>query len=103
MQTILNVSEQSEGKARARPKETKEAKILAIMRDRPSGLNWFEAEHFGCLCLHSTIATLRRKGYQFRAEWEWVSTRFGDVHVKRYFYRDYHPAASCPLIVGKGK
>lgn len=103
MQTILNVSEQSERMARVRPKETKEAKILAIMRDRPSGLNRFDAEHWGCHCLHSTIATLRRKGYQFRAEWEWVSTRFGDVHVKRYFYLDYHPAASCPLTVGEGK
>lgn len=65
---------------------TKESTILAIMRAGHS-LNRFEAERFGDHCLHSTIATLRGKGYQFYDEWEWVPTRFGkEVHVKRYRY-----------------
>jgi hypothetical protein len=65
---------------------TKEGTILAIMRAGHS-LNRFEAERFGDHCLHSTIATLRGKGYQFFDQWEWVPTRFGrEVHVKRYSY-----------------
>jgi hypothetical protein len=65
---------------------TKESTILAIMRAGNS-LNRFEAERIGDHCLHSTIATLRGKGYLFRDEWEWVPTRFGkEVHVKRYWY-----------------
>lgn len=94
MQTILNVSEKSEGKARARLEETKEAKMLAILRARPGGLNRFEAEHFGDHCLHSTVATWRRKGYTIHDEWEWVQTRFGDVHVKRYWYVEQPRAAA---------
>ncbi|NHZ83950.1 hypothetical protein F2P44_32480 [Massilia sp. CCM 8695] len=67
-------------------KHNKETTILAIMRDGRS-LNRFEAERFGDHCLHSTISTLRGKGYQFFDEWEWVPTRFGkEVHVKRYRY-----------------
>jgi hypothetical protein len=65
---------------------TKESTILAIMRTGHS-LNRFEAERFGDHCLHSTIATLRSKGYLFHDAWEWVPTRFGkEVHVKRYSY-----------------
>ena len=65
---------------------TKEGTILAIMRAGNS-LNRFEAERLGDHCLHSTIATLRGKGYSFHDEWEWVPTRFGrEVHVKRYRY-----------------
>lgn len=65
---------------------TKEGTILAIMRAGNS-LNRFEAERFGDHCLHSTIATLRGKGYKFHDHWEWVPTRFGrEVHVKRYCY-----------------
>ena len=64
----------------------KETTILAILRAGQS-LNRFEAERFGDHCLHSTIATLRSKGYQFYDVWEWVPTRFGkEVHVKRYSY-----------------
>ncbi|WP_292934530.1 helix-turn-helix domain-containing protein [Noviherbaspirillum sp.] len=65
---------------------TKESIILTIMRAGQS-LNRFEAERLGDHCLHSTISTLRSKGYLFRDEWEWVPTRFGkEVHVKRYRY-----------------
>lgn len=86
MQTILNVSEKSESKARPRLDDTKESKMLSILRARPSGLNRFEAEHFGDHCLHSTVSALRRKGYLLHDQWEWVQTRFGDTRVKRYFY-----------------
>lgn len=68
----------------------KETTILAILRAGQS-LNRFEAERLGDHCLHSTIATLRRKGFQFRSEWEWVKTRFQtEVHVKRYWYIGMH-------------
>lgn len=68
------------------PQVTKESTILAIMRAGHS-LNRFEAERVGDHCLHSTIASLRSKGYQFHDQWEWVNTRFGkEVHVKRYRY-----------------
>ncbi len=64
----------------------KETTILAILMSGRS-LNRFEAEPIGDHCLHSTIATLRSKGYLFRDEWESVPTRFGKtVRVKRYFY-----------------
>lgn len=76
---------------RAQPAQTKESKMLAILRARPDGLNRFEAEHFGDHCLHSTVARLRSKGYQFCDEWEWTQTRFGDVHVKRYRYLGTSP------------
>lgn len=66
-------------------KNTKESMILAIMILGHS-LNRFEAERLGDHCLHSTIATLRAKGYLFHDEWEWVKTRFGETHVKRYWY-----------------
>ncbi len=59
--------------------------ILTIMREGQS-LNRFEAERLGDHCLHSTIATLRGKGYLFYDKWEWVPTRFGETHVKRYSY-----------------
>lgn len=66
--------------------DTKEARILTIMKSGNS-LNRFEAEYLGDHCLHSTIATLRRKGYLFSDAWEWVPTRFAkEVHVKRYSY-----------------
>jgi hypothetical protein len=65
---------------------TKESIILATLRAGQS-LNRFEAESLGDHCLHSTIATLRNKGYLFHDEWEYVLTRFGkEVHVKRYRY-----------------
>jgi hypothetical protein len=83
---MQGASRQLEAKAGARPEQTKESKMLAILRARSAGLNRFEAEQFGDHCLHSTVASLRRKGYQFHDEWEWTQTRFGDVHVKRYFY-----------------
>lgn len=64
----------------------KESTILEIMKAGNS-LNRFEAERFGDHCLHSTVATLRSKGYLFHDVWEWVPTRFGkEVHVKRYTY-----------------
>jgi Helix-turn-helix domain len=66
--------------------DTKESRILTIMRAGQS-LNRFEAERLGDHCLHSTIATLRSKGYLFHDTWEWIPTRFGkEVHVKRYCY-----------------
>jgi hypothetical protein len=68
-----------------RPQHTKESMILTIMREGRS-LNRFEAERLGDHCLHSTIATLRGKGHFFHDEWEWVRTRFGETHVKRYHY-----------------
>ena len=65
---------------------TKESLILAILRTGQS-LNRFEAERFGDHCLHSTIATLRSKGYRIHDEWERVKTRFNkEAHVKRYRY-----------------
>jgi hypothetical protein len=65
---------------------TKESTILTIMRSGQS-LNRFEAERLGDHCLHSTISSLRGKGYLFYDEWEMVKTRFGkDAHVKRYSY-----------------
>ena len=64
----------------------KETTILAIMIEGRS-LNRFDAEPLGDHCLHSTIATLRSKGYLFHDEWESVPTRFGKtVRVKRYSY-----------------
>lgn len=73
--------------SKVQPKQhTKESTILAIMIAGRS-LNRFDAEPLGDHCLHSTIATLRSKGYLFHDEWEWVPTRFGkEVHVKRYSY-----------------
>lgn len=65
---------------------TKESRIL---KELSSGrtLNRFEAERLGDHCLHSTIATLRSKGYSFYDQWERVSTRFNkEVRVKRYRY-----------------
>jgi hypothetical protein len=66
-----------------RPQNTKESMILTIMREGRS-LNRFEAARLGDTCLHSTISTLRSKGHLFHDEWEWVPTRFGETHVKRY-------------------
>jgi hypothetical protein len=68
-----------------RPQNTKESMILTVMREGQS-LNRFEAERLGDHCLHSTISTLRNKGYEFTDRWEWVRTRFGETHVKRYHY-----------------
>jgi hypothetical protein len=65
---------------------TKESIILQALRAGRS-LNRFEAEPLGDHCLHSTIATLRGKGYLFYDEWERVPTRFNkEVRVKRYRY-----------------
>jgi len=65
---------------------TKESMILAILLTGRS-LNRFEAERHGDHCLHSTIATLRSKGYVFHDEWERVPTHYGkEAHVKRYRY-----------------
>ena len=65
---------------------TKEQSILKVLRAGRS-LNRFEAEPLGDHCLHSTIATLRGKGYLFFDEWERVPTRFNrEVRVKRYRY-----------------
>jgi hypothetical protein len=64
----------------------KESTILAILMSGRR-LNRFDAEPLGDHCLHSTIATLRSKGYLFHDEWESVPTRFGKtVRVKRYSY-----------------
>lgn len=79
------VEENAPSKAQ-RKNGNKETTILSILKSGNS-LNRFEAERFGDHCLHSTIATLRSKGYQFHDAWEWVPTRFGkEVHVKRYAY-----------------
>jgi hypothetical protein len=65
---------------------TKEWSILKVLRGGRS-LNRFEAEPLGDHCLHSTIATLRRKGHLFYDQWERVPTRFNKaVRVKRYCY-----------------
>jgi hypothetical protein len=65
---------------------TKESSILEVLRAGRS-LNRFEAEPLGDHCLHSTIATLRRKGHLFYDQWERVPTRFNKaVRVKRYRY-----------------
>ena len=64
----------------------KETTILQTLVGGRS-LNRFEAEPLGDHCLHSTIATLRGKGYLFHDQWEDVPTRFGKtVRVKRYSY-----------------
>jgi hypothetical protein len=69
-----------------RKQNTKELSILQELRTGRS-LNRFEAERLGDHCLHSTIATLRGKGYLFFDEWERVPTRFDrKVRVKRYRY-----------------
>lgn len=70
-------------KAAAAP--TKESMILEIFQSGKS-LNRFEAERLGDHCLHSTISTLRGKGYRFYDAWELIQTRFGGVRVKRYIY-----------------
>jgi hypothetical protein len=93
MQTTMQNSGKPGMKARARSEDSKESKMLAILRARPDGLNRFEAEHFGDHCLHSTICSLRKKGYTIQDEWEWTQTRFGDVHVKRYRYASLPQAA----------
>ena len=69
------------------PKQnTKESMILSIFMTGRT-LNRFEAEEYGDHCLHSTIATLRSKGYRFYDAWELIPTRrFGNVRVKRYIY-----------------
>jgi len=65
---------------------TKESGILKVFLAGRS-LNRFEAEPLGDHCLHSTISTLRSKGYAFYEEWERVPTRFNrEVRVKRYRY-----------------
>jgi hypothetical protein len=65
---------------------TKESSILKVLLEGRS-LNRFEAEPLGDHCLHSTIATLRSKGYLFYDQWERVPTRFNkEVRVKRYRY-----------------
>jgi len=65
---------------------TKESIILQALR-AGRNLNRFEAEPLGDHCLHSTISTLRGKGYLFYDEWERVPTRFNkEVRVKRYRY-----------------
>lgn len=75
-------------KARAaRPADSKQAKILEVLRNNPCGLNRFDAEHLGDHVLPSTIATLREKGNLFFDHWEVVLTRFDcKVRVKRYIY-----------------
>ena len=79
-------------------KHNKESMILAIFRSGNS-LNRFEAERFGDHCLHSTVATLRSKGYLFHDVWEWVPTRFGkEVHVKRYSYIGLGQKQSLPNL-----
>jgi hypothetical protein len=66
--------------------DTKENVILSIFMTGRT-LNRFEAEEYGDHCLHSTIATLRGKGYRFYDAWEMIPTRrFGNVRVKRYIY-----------------
>ncbi len=71
----------------ARPADSKESKILEVLRNNPRGLNRFEAEHLGDHVLPSTIATLRRKGNVFFDHWEIVPTRFDrEVRVKRYIH-----------------
>jgi hypothetical protein len=65
---------------------TKESSILKVLKDGRS-LNRFEAEPLGDHCLHSTIATLRKKGHLVCDQWERVPTRFNrEVRVKRYRY-----------------
>lgn len=86
MTTIKKAAGQMAASENSRLNDTKEAMILTIMRTGKS-LNRFEAERLGDHCLHSTIATLRSKGYLFHDAWEWVATRFGkEAHVKRYSY-----------------
>jgi hypothetical protein len=65
---------------------TKEWSILKVLSNGRS-LNRFEAEPLGDHCLHSTIATLRRKGHVIFDDWERIPTRFSkEVRVKRYRY-----------------
>ena len=86
MDPIKKAAGQTAALVKTRPYHNKESMILSILRSGTS-LNRFEAERFGDHCLHSTIATLRDKGYQFHDEWEYVPTRFGkEAHVKRYRY-----------------
>lgn len=64
--------------------DTKELSIIKVLLAGKS-LNRFEAEPLGDHCLHSTIATLRAKGYLFLDQWERVPTRFNkEARVKRY-------------------
>lgn len=63
----------------------KQDAILSVLKAGTS-LNRFEAEQIGDHCLHSTISGLRNKGHKIHDDWEWVPTRFGKVHVKRYEY-----------------
>lgn len=90
MQTNMQTSGKPGMTAHARPEESKLDKILSILIARPYGLNRFEAEAYGCHCLNSTISALRKKGNKIRDEWEWVPTRFGETHVKRYIH-SCHP------------
>ncbi|NKI72514.1 hypothetical protein GN109_24120 [Collimonas pratensis] len=68
-----------------RIQQPKERMILAMMQAGRS-LNRFEAEQYGDHCLHSTISTLRNKGYRINDTWEKIPTRFGKIRVKRYTY-----------------
>lgn len=62
---------------------TKLAMIAAILRTE--SLNTFEAIRIGDTCLHSTVSSLRRRGYTIHSEWEEVRNRFGGTtRVKRY-------------------
>lgn len=70
-----------------RPVNSKESKILEVLRNNPHGLNRFEAEYLGDHVLPSTIAALRRKGNLFFDHWEVVPARFDrEVRVKRYIH-----------------
>lgn len=65
---------------------TKCARILDALR-QPRGLNRFDAERLGDHCLNSTVAALRRDGYDIRGAWETVPTRYSPDGVRVLRYR----------------
>lgn len=65
------------------------SKIMRVLRHLQQGqsLNSLEAvKLMGDNCLHSTISSLVRKGYNIDSAWElaWCEIRQDDVRVKRY-------------------
>lgn len=84
--TIKKAAKKTAALLKTRLNSTKESAIFDVFKTGRT-LNRFDAEPLGDHCLHSTIATLRKKGAKFLDTWEKVPTRFGKTtRVKRYCY-----------------
>lgn len=67
---------------------TKLHRIIDLLKNRPEGLNRFEAEQFGDHCLNSTVAVIRDMyGDKLIQRWEKVPSRYTNrgARVCRYW------------------